>query len=263
MENLPGLMVCGMVFLVLVFVGAVVAMFVSRRSGKSKERPEPERAEVRARPQRAPVAPVQDASPPAFAPVQEVPPHPDEIMRIVCDEQGARVLVEVEGEQYAHIREIRDADVGKRVLWAIVDLIRFTGGMAANPEAVRSAIGTQPPPAPRPARQTVSPSPAVDTQTPTPVETAQPAVPAPASRPAPPVSPPTAGQISPTPLPETQPERQGYSLVGFFRRGLEPPQGQGPAVSGLDPMALILELLGDAAPDRYHDQRRNETAQPV
>jgi hypothetical protein len=60
-------------------------------------------------------------------------------MRVIRDEQTARILVEVGDERYAHIREISDAQVGRRVLWAIADLIRFTGGMAANAQAVRSA----------------------------------------------------------------------------------------------------------------------------
>jgi hypothetical protein len=63
----------------------------------------------------------------------------DEVMRVLRDPDSGRVLVEVEGRRYEHIREIEEAQAGRRVLWAIADLIRFTGGMATNARAVRSA----------------------------------------------------------------------------------------------------------------------------
>jgi hypothetical protein len=62
-----------------------------------------------------------------------------EVMRVYRDPESARVLVEVEGRRYERLREIEDAQVGRRVLWTIADLVRFTGGMATNPRAVRSA----------------------------------------------------------------------------------------------------------------------------
>jgi len=64
----------------------------------------------------------------------------DEVMRVLRDPSSSRVLVEVGGRRYERLREIEDAQVGRRVLWAIADLVRFTGGMATNPRAVRSAI---------------------------------------------------------------------------------------------------------------------------
>jgi hypothetical protein len=66
-------------------------------------------------------------------------PQQGEMMRVLRNPDTGRVLVEVEGRHYEHIREIEDAQVGRRVLWAIADLIRFTGGVATNPHAVRSA----------------------------------------------------------------------------------------------------------------------------
>jgi len=62
-----------------------------------------------------------------------------EVMRVLRDAERGRVLVQVGGRRYARLREIEDAQVGRRVLWAIADLIRFTGGMAANAQVVRSA----------------------------------------------------------------------------------------------------------------------------
>lgn len=62
-----------------------------------------------------------------------------EVMRVLRNSENGRVLVEVGGRRFEHIREIEDPQVGRRVLWAIADLVRFTGGMATNPRAVRSA----------------------------------------------------------------------------------------------------------------------------
>jgi hypothetical protein len=61
-------------------------------------------------------------------------------MRVLRDPGSSRVLVEVGGRRYERLREIEDAQVGRRVLWAIADLVRFTGGMATNPRAVRNAV---------------------------------------------------------------------------------------------------------------------------
>jgi hypothetical protein len=61
-------------------------------------------------------------------------------MRVLRDPSSSRVLVEVGGRRYERLREIEDAQVGRRVLWAIADLVRFTGGMATNPRAVRNAV---------------------------------------------------------------------------------------------------------------------------
>ena len=232
--RLPGLMVGSIVFLVLVFVISVAATFVTWRRSKSKKGPKPEKAEVRPRPPREPVVPVQEAAAPVLAPARETRPRPDEIMRVVYDERRERVLVEVGGERYAHIREIVDADVGKRVLWAIIDLIRFTGGVAAKPQAVRSAIGTQPPPMPGPTPQSTAPPPAVNVQAPAPVKGVQPA-PAPVPKPTP--------QATPlVPVLDAEPDRQRYSIVGFFRRGFEQPTST-PAPSAGSFIDEIEEIL--------------------
>jgi hypothetical protein len=68
-----------------------------------------------------------------------LPAQQGEVMRVFREPESGRVLVEVEGRRYERLREIEDAQIGRRVLWTIADLVRFTGGMATNPRAVRSA----------------------------------------------------------------------------------------------------------------------------
>jgi hypothetical protein len=53
-----------------------------------------------------------------------------EIMRVSRDETGG-IVVEVQGRTYKHIREITDGQVGRLVLQAIADLVKFTGGLIA------------------------------------------------------------------------------------------------------------------------------------
>jgi hypothetical protein len=115
-------------------------------------------------------------------------------MRVLRDPGSSRVLVEVGGRRYERLREIEDAQVGRRVLWAIADLVRFTGGMATNPRAVRSAVegvawGEDAPGA--------APGQAADRPT------LPPLPPAPAA-----VTPPTANL--------------GRTMSAFFQRGLNP-----------------------------------------
>jgi hypothetical protein len=111
-------------------------------------------------------------------------------MRVIRDERTGQVLVEVGGQRYAHLREIDDAQVGRRILWAIADLLRFTGGMAANPQAVRNAAQQM----------------AQDEHI-----FAQGAAPAPGT------------SSAQEPLQTTPTTGSRYSMVEFFRRGLEAP----------------------------------------
>jgi hypothetical protein len=134
-------------------------------------------------------------------------------MRVIRDVGTGRILVEVADQQYTHIREIADAQVGRRVLWAIADLIRFTGGMASNAQAVRSAaqqeahehdlltakgVGPAEDGATDLAKDTAIRSGAHSTRLPPPSVPAAPA------------------------LPSTD-RGVRYSLSAFFRRGFQPP----------------------------------------
>jgi hypothetical protein len=225
------------------FIGIFAAVIVYFRQGQD---PSPEPSEDREQPrsqaaqQPEPVTTTEQA--PAPVPLVEAPAHPGEVMRVIRDRQTGRVLVEVDGKRYTNIREIADARVGRRVLWAISDLVRFTGGMATNPQAMRSiapeAPSRQPEPEPvQPASASVLDRIAVPPPAqPRPAETASSLVPTAAPRPRP------ARRMS-TPIAEEKP-RERYSLLGYFRKGFaresatEPAAGPG---SFIDEIEAILQ----------------------
>jgi hypothetical protein len=131
-ELLLGILVGLIVLALLVFV--LVLLYLRRQEGKPGE------AGRRKRRRAAP--PVVATAPPPeelTAPELEDSARPGEVMRVIRDPGSGRVAVEVEGRRYEHLREIEEAQVGRRVLWAIADLVRFTGGIATNTRAVRSA----------------------------------------------------------------------------------------------------------------------------
>lgn len=208
----PGVLLAGVIFLLLLAVGIFAAVIIYLGKGSSDERPEPAAAERPA--QERPAAVV----PPAAAPA-EAPAHPGEVMRVIRDEATGRLLVEVEGRRYASIREIEDARVGRRVLWAIADLVRFTGGMATNPQAMRS-IGEPPaagPAAPPPT--TASPLPSSSART-------------------------TVSSLA-------EPERQSYNMAEFFRRGFQATEpAPAAARSFIDEIDDILQGYLERVPNR-------------
>jgi hypothetical protein len=174
---------------------------------------------------------VETSSEPLYV---EPPGKPGEVMRVIRDSETGRICVAVGDRQYTHIREITDAQVGRRVLWAIADLIRFTGGMAVNAQAVRSAaqLAAQ--------EEGLSSPQGAEEATEEQTEVAQdtPAEPdAPSSRlPAPP----------PEPLAATPPERGQrvrYSIAAFFRRGFAPPPASVPLPNPSSFVDEIEEIL--------------------
>jgi len=124
---------------VLVFI--LTFAYLRSRDGKQRGAGKPKRAgprETRRRPGvREKAGGTAPAERSAIAPASAA--RRGEVMRVLRDPSGGRVLVEVDGRRYEHLREIEDAQVGRRVLWAIADLVRFTGGMATNPRVVRNA----------------------------------------------------------------------------------------------------------------------------
>ncbi len=210
MEETPtALLLGGVILLILMAVGVFAATLVYlQRAQASKQRRS-------TRPRRArtsvanPPSPVEESTPPPAQPATT----PGEIMRVIRDESTGKVLIEIEGQRYAHIKEIQDARIGRQVLWAIADLIRFTGGLIANPQALRAARaenkvtdGERHPrttpnrPIPQTAKETAPPPPN-------------------ASRGSPPSLPPRPA-AEPTP-PSLQPQHR-YNIVEFFRRGFQP-----------------------------------------
>jgi len=207
------LLLGGVIVLILMAVGvfSLVLVYFSRSQAHPQETPRPRPAPATPPAEPEP-EPKQKQSTPAPA---EMPAHPGEVMRVIRDDKTGRILVQVEGEKYTHIREIQDAQVGRRVLWAIADLIRFTGGMAANPRAVRSIARSIP-------EQAETHPGSSDTP----------------DRPTPPADQPTITRLSATP-PLQPPERpQRYSMVDFFRRGFQTQ----PITSAPSPLSFIDEI---------------------
>jgi hypothetical protein len=269
-ETSSALLLIGVIVLILAAVAIFVGILVYMQRGQAKKQAQEEPP----RPQpRLPESPVTDAlepaPPPVAAPPVETPASPGEVMRVVRDDRTGRVLVEVDGQRYTHIREIRDAQVGRRVLWAIADLVRFTGGMATNPQAVRSAAQE------RNGASFESASPALDA--PTTVMPAEPPVP-----PAPPVTQPGTPAASTAngqpvqrttgpdilPLAGASPawtagstdaslaEQRRPSVLEFFRRGFQQPAAVEPAArpgSFIDEIEAILQqrIAGRGAPLPY------------
>jgi hypothetical protein len=62
-----------------------------------------------------------------------------EIMRVLRDEDTEAIIVEVEGNRYRRLTEIRDGRIGNQILEAIADLIKFTGGIVRGQWAAASA----------------------------------------------------------------------------------------------------------------------------
>jgi hypothetical protein len=233
-----------------IFVGTMVYIVRARAKARDERMPSP--------PSTPPLSPTQHAKPvlpaeeadvsPETLPL-EPPGRPGEVMRVIRDQQTGRILVEVEGQQYAHIREIADARVGRRVLWAIADLIRFTGGMAANPQAVHSA-----------AQQAAHEQGiALPQDVERPEDGQAPTGESVAARPELPVSrPPSPAPSTALAVPPAADQGRGarYSVSAFFQRGLQPspvstPQ-PGPS-SFVDEIEEILQDLihGRATPLPY------------
>ena len=60
------------------------------------------------------------------------------IMRVLRDEDTGAIIVEIEGNRYRRLTEIRDGRIGNQVLEAIADLIKFTGGIVRGQWAATS-----------------------------------------------------------------------------------------------------------------------------
>jgi len=116
-----------------------------------------------------PLPPVPPAkAEPALRPDDYTPAHPGEVMRVLRDEVSGALIIEVEGQRYRRLADIRDGRVGRRVVWAIADLLRFTEGVPLETVARSAPAGTG---APSPVSQPeTTPAPAVSAETPTETE---------------------------------------------------------------------------------------------
>ncbi len=67
-----------------------------------------------------------------------------EIMRVLRDEDTGAIIIEVEGNKYRRLTEIRDGRIGNQVLEAIADLVKFTGGIVKGQWAAASVTPVVP-----------------------------------------------------------------------------------------------------------------------
>lgn len=220
MSEIPaGLLLFGAIFLLLLFIAILVAIIVYVGKGQGKVEPSP-------RAVAAPAPEVPATLPPEVPePGGEQPTRPGEVMRVIRDRETGRVLVEVGGQRYAHIREIRDAGIGRRVLWAIAELVQFTGGMATNPQAVRSAQASEANPEAGAARRAGAASPTPSTS----------------GIGAPPAShaPQRLSDLRSLDLAEPSPPERSRGIIGFFQRGFQAPP---PTEELPSPTAFIGEI---------------------
>ncbi len=230
-----GLLLGALVFLIVLAVAIFVVILAYFNRAQSRQQAERETPAPPATPQaeREPASPPPQAEQAPPASFQETPARPGEVMRVIRDERTGRVLVEVDGQQYAHIREIEDAQMGRRVLWAIADLLRFTGGMAANPQAVRSVAQQVARDQGTPAAQEAVPV-EQEVGRPEDVEAQGQASPAPG----------VVGLAPGVAGASTSTIGSRYSLVEFFRRGFESPPTAPLPGSGsfIDEIEAILQV---------------------
>jgi hypothetical protein len=216
LNTTTGLLLFGGFFVLLVLVAIFVVALVYLGRGQGKAKPSPEAASKATPAASSPPAALprrQQAAEPAVTQAAGAEPavtqlaaapaaDPDEVMRVIRDPQTGNLLVQVDGQRYAHIRQIHDAAVGRRVLSIVADLVQFTGRMAANPQAVRAASAEG------------------DGR----------------GRASSPVRAPGAAQTGDTPQRlsdldaldaiEPAPPQPSYSVIGFFRRGFQAPPAE-------------------------------------
>jgi hypothetical protein len=219
-------------FLILLTVVAFVIVLSAIRRSRSRQQSEAER--------RRPVAAFDDHAPrsaapdpgfksgdPQFSgqpssqlpfadPPNTPPSQAGEVMRVIRDPQTGETTVQIEGQEYGHIREIQDPETGRQVLAAIADLVRFTGGVAANSQAMRKILAQGAPATPP------SPTPTADTSSrsrsfPSPVQDAR---------------------LDPDTMVE-QPLRQRPGVLGYLAQGFQPQEPPTPLPS---PTAFVGEI---------------------
>jgi len=155
----------GMMVVLVVFAIGMIALLVRSlgRGNKRKRQPVQVPEQAKARPQTDVVAselpenPAPEQVPPAPAPAvvtpmaspAATPARPDEVLLMQVWQDAAGVLVvQVDGQRYRRLFDIRDGAVGRRVLDTINRLVAFSRG-----EESRGAPIVQPPAAPAQAPQ--------------------------------------------------------------------------------------------------------------
>lgn len=141
---------------------------------------------------------------------------PVEVMRLLRDRVTGALVVEVEGERYRALREIQDGQVGRQVLQAAADLVRFTEVMRFQRQTrtrqPSHPSGSEPSPTvvpPAPSTLALKVAPAVEQESPVPRTPAPPAV----EREF------LASLSQQVQQEEVEPEKVSMNPIEFFRRG--------------------------------------------
>lgn len=162
---------------------------------------------------------------------------PMEVMRVLRDRVTGAIVVEVEGKRYRLLREIKDERVGRLVLQAAADLVRFT-------EVLRPQNQTGPQQQPHPS--SVEPTPADSSPSPS---TLAPKV-APAMKQEPPVprtpAPPSVEReflesLTQQMRQEDREPKMSLSPIEFFRRGFAS-RRTAKAQSNASPRSFVEEI---------------------
>jgi hypothetical protein len=132
-----------LIILAALSIGAgAVSYGLQERSSKRESQADSSKHGQRAKEQQRPDSEIAGATSaqtePALRPEDYLPAHPGEVMRVLRDEMSGALVIEVEGQRYHRLADIRDGRVGRRVVWAIAGLLRFTEGVSLESVA-RSA----------------------------------------------------------------------------------------------------------------------------
>jgi hypothetical protein len=61
-----------------------------------------------------------------------------ELFKVLVDPATKQIIVEVDGEQYETIKQVKKRDIGQRILETVALLLKFTGGMIATTAGMKS-----------------------------------------------------------------------------------------------------------------------------
>ncbi len=116
------LLLIGIIGIVLLVVALVAYLVLGGREKKRKEERSLAAEPIEPAPKKAPT-PVDDSQP--FF----------EVMRVLRDRTNNNIIVEVEGRRYKRLADIRDGRVGRQIVQAAADLVKFSGVMGVRSAA--------------------------------------------------------------------------------------------------------------------------------
>jgi hypothetical protein len=164
---------------------------------------------------------------------------PVEVVRLLRDRITGALVVEVEGEKYRRLSEIKDGQVGRRVLQAAADLVRFTEVVQSQSRARTTQLSSPPaadsPPAtlaPAPSTLALKVAPTLEKEPPAPRTPAPPSV---------------EREFLESLRQQRQPEQEeikkpSVSPLEFFRRGFAARRSTGVQSAAPPPRSFVEEI---------------------